>query len=277
MGAQDRSRRDNLLPPNPRNDAAAILHATSGKREPPGHNDPFPRLQSKPPKHRGLTAAILAVATIPITLFGQDLTIFLTATIGLIASSAALFSAVSTARRGLALRKLGVPLVLGRHLKFAALTSLLLVFNGWACFETSARWRDIDRWIGTTSQLRAIAQAVEEYRTKHGSGPANLDALVKFAPDYARCLLLPTDPQGWRDYGTPRFIPSVIYLPEASERDAPPRSILAYERAPWSIARMRLFPQYVHSVVRADGYVDKLTSTELAIELQNQAITQPLH
>lgn len=277
MSARNQSSADNLLPPNPRNDAAAILHATSRERAQLGTSDSPARLQTKPPGHRGLVAAIIALATIPITLFGHDLTIFLTATIGFIASSVALIGAASTTRRGFVLQRLGVSLALGRPLRFAGLASLLFVFNGWACLETNARWRDIDRWIGTTSNLRAIAQAVDVYRAEYDRGPANLDALVIFAPDYARCLLLPTDPQGWQDYGTPRFVPSVTYLPEASERDAPPKSILAYERAPWSIARMRLFPQYVHSVVRADGYVYKLTPTELAVELKKQAKAQPFH
>lgn len=262
--------RDNLLPPNPRNDAAATLHAGAARNPAP------PPQPHRPPEHRGLIGTIIAIASWPVILFGHDLIIVLAAMIGFIASFSALIAAVSSVRLSFVLQRACLPSGMRHRLKHFALAGGLSVLNSWACMETNSRWRDIDRSIVTQSLLRQIGQGVEDCRKANNISPTNLDQLVAADLYAERWLILPTDKEGWLNQfnGRPTNC-SIAFMPEAAIATASPKSILAYERGPWSTVNLEFFPKRKHSVIFADGCVELLSPAELATALQINTVSTP--
>lgn len=267
---------DNTLPPNPRNDAVAILHAGS-TRISRSSNQPTPPSQPmRPLAHRGIIAVVIAAATFPVILLGHDLIVVLAAMIGFFASLTALVAAGSMTRRSIGNKNAGPPQGMARSVKFLVLAGVLFGTNSWACVQTNCCWRDIDRTIVTGSLLHQIARGVETYRENYGVAPTGIEQLVASDLYSERWLVLPTDKDGWRDFAKGVRVPSsIVFIPAAAAQASSPKTLLAYERGPWSSMGLRLFPEHRHSVVFADGSVDKLTPSGLAAALNPSPTTRP--
>lgn len=252
--------RDNILPPNPRHDAAASFNA----RRPRLRRPPLPQFTiSRTRKAR--IAISLSLVSAPFILFTRQF--FLIAVlIGIFASASAFYLSLASCRR-----IDSVPI--RRRMRLFVISAVLLTFNCWSCLRCNNTWQDLHRSIGTGSTLRGVAHAVSQYRGLNGEAPAPMDDLVNTGLWEKRHLLLPNDPV-WREPG-PHRIPSFVFIPESARPTAEPNAILAYERGPWSSLEVCFSPRHFHAAVRADGTIAQLTSSELAAALHPPSTSKP--
>jgi len=252
--------RDNILPPNPRHDAAAAFHA----RRPGLRRPPLPQITiSRARKTR--IAIALSLVFAPFILFSRQF-FLIAVTVGFFASASAFYLSLASIRRS-------APTLFHKRLRLFIAAAGLLTFNCWSCVQCNNAWQDMDRSIVTGSTLRAVAHAVNQYRERYSEPPPLMNDLVNAGLWEERHLLLPTDPV-WREPG-PHRIPSFVFIPESARPTAEPNTILAYERGPWSSLEVCIFPRHFHAAVRADGTIAQLTSSELAAALHRQPTSKP--
>lgn len=215
---------------------------------------------------------LIALAALPFLILARDRLFMMAGAAGFLASLIAFLCAGAALlqNRGHS-RQSPLRLSMARVSVLLAMAFALLQLNGWSCGRTGDRIADWEAAHITNLNLRGIAIAADQYRQNYSVPADGLDSLVRAGLVNQKSLALPRDPAGLLP-GQPGFVPSIVFMPDAAKPGAPPTSILAYERGPWSTDAVRFISAKLHTVVYVNGATGHLASSELAAALARQQL-----
>lgn len=212
----------------------------------------------------------IALAALPFLILARDQVFMMAGAAGFAASLIAFLSAGAAVLQNRVLaRQSPLRLSMARVELLLWAAFALLQLNGWSCARTGDRIAGRSAGHISAAYLRDIAAASGQHRQNYSIPADALDSLFRARLVNRKCLALPRDPSGLLP-GQPGFVPSIIFMPDAAKPGAPPMSILAYERGPWSTDAIRFISAQLHTVVYANGVTDHLMPAQLAAALARQ-------
>jgi len=212
----------------------------------------------------------IALSALPFLILARDRLFMMAGAAGFVASLIAFLGAgAALLQNRILARQSPLRLSMSRIWLLGVAAFALLQLNGWSCARTGDRVADRSASHISAAYLKDIAAASGQYRQNYSVPADGLDSLVRAGLLNQKSLALPCDPAGLLP-GQPGFTPSIVFMPDAAKPGAPPTSILAYERGPWSTDAIRFISAQLHTVVYANGTTDYLAPAQLAAALATQ-------
>jgi len=125
------------------------------------------------------------------------------------------------------------------------------------------RMADLDRSIGSKTNLVVMWRGLNDYAENHGTFPSSLDELVRDRGLPVWTLVSPSERALWRVARSDQTVrSSYVYKPGRGRPASNPDIIIAHDREPFGTWEPRIFAAKGRLVLFADGRVEHLKAAE---------------